>query len=195
MTFDGSARGVRCAQAIGVSSRSGSAEAQGTRERKSHAGQRRQADIDGEEAPVLPLYLRSGRGSQVRTTAKRRTATALVSVLAAALLQLGSPPVAWAASCTPNAPKPFLSSGDVIGRGTIKCDRTATFQWKLAVQKKVSGSWVTIDSKQGTESVPANTTFGTALNVGNCDHNETYRDEMSINNGARTDRSNPIVLC
>jgi hypothetical protein len=88
-----------------------------------------------------------------------------------------------------------LSQGNVIGRGTIKCDRAATFQWKLVVQKKVSGSWQTIDSKQGTESIPANTTFGTTLNVGNCVHNETYRDQMSINNGARTDTSNPIVLC
>lgn len=83
----------------------------------------------------------------------------------------------------------------MIGRGTIKCDRAATFQWKLAVQKKVSGSWQTIDSKQGTETVAANATFGTVLKVGNCVHNETYRNQMSINDGAKTDTSNPIVLC
>ena len=131
----------------------------------------------------------------MRTTARGRTATVLVSLLVAGALQLSSSPAAWAANCTPNAPKPYLDSGDVIGRGAIQCDRAATFQWKLAVQKKVSGSWRTIDSKQGTESVPASTTFGTTLNVGNCVHNEKYRDQMSINNGARTDTSNPIELC
>lgn len=47
----------------------------------------------------------------MRMTAKRRAATALVSLLAAGILQVGSSPIAWAANCTPNAPKPFLSSG------------------------------------------------------------------------------------
>jgi hypothetical protein len=135
---------------------------------------------------------------EVRDVIKRRAASALIVLLVAGGIQSAFPSAAWAAGCTPHAGKPFRSSstGNVIGNGTVKCDRAASFQWKLQLQKKISGSWTTVNVDSGNDSVQSGqSTFGAVVDGGDCQHNSSYRDVMSINNGAKKDTSNAVTLC